>query len=415
MIDEPQVAMAASPREWAPRLHRHLVDHGGARVRATVLHPQEALTESYDVLVVDDTTSYLTPRLLSELRRCGRRVLGVYDGEDPRGKGELLELGVDEVLSHTAATEEFIEAIATLAADRYDRVQATPATSPPAPNPRIASEPARGRLIAVGGPCGGPGVTEVAVGLATVVGRRGEPCVLVDADDVAPCLAQRLGLPSYPNLRAAVDAVEHLAGTLAETLTPVRSGRFWLLPGLSRGADWAHVRPNEVQEVTRQLTRRGAHVLVNVGHRLDDLTATGGPPRYATTRALLGAADAVVAVGVPTPVGVARLVEWVADLQAVAAAAPLHLVVNRTCASGFKRAQVEAELRRSVTPASVTIAPEDKRVPAAAWSAGLVACGPFTRAIGELAAAALPSDRAAQGRRGLHGRLGRLGRRAVSA
>ncbi|MEX0657860.1 MAG: hypothetical protein WD080_01885, partial [Egibacteraceae bacterium] len=79
MTGEPEIALAASPRDWAQRLHRHLADHGGARVRATVLHPHDALAETYAVLVVDDTTSFLSHRLLDELRRTGRRVLGVYD------------------------------------------------------------------------------------------------------------------------------------------------------------------------------------------------------------------------------------------------------------------------------------------------------------------------------------------------
>lgn len=390
MIEEPQVAMAASPREWAARLHRHLADHGGGRVRATILHPREAVGETYDVLVVDDTTSYLSHRLIGELQHQGRAVLGVYDPEDPRGKGELLEIGADVVLAQTATTEEFIQAITALTTERRTQPPAPSAGGPVAGGPEPV-EPARGRLTAVGGPAGGPGATEIAIALAAAVGRRGHACVLLDADEVAPSVAQRLGLPTYPNLRTAVDAVEHLAGTLAETLALVAGGPFWALPGLARAADWAQVRPTETVEVARQLARPGVQVLANVGHRLEDLLAGGSPSRYATTRALLAAADVLVGVGMATPVGVARLVEWVADVRALAPLTPVHLIINRAPAGGFKRAEVEAELRRNLTPASLHFAAADPRVDAASWAAELVAAGPFRRGVEALADAAVPA------------------------
>lgn len=400
MMSEPQVAMAASPRDWALRLHRHLADHGGARVRATVLHPHDALAERYDVLVVDDTTSFLSHRLLAELRRAGRQVLGVYDPDEPGGKGELAELGVDAVLPATADTAEFLDAIVGLSAEAVHPDGGwEEGPQPPAP-PRVPvpSRTIRGRITVVAGPPGGCGATEVAVALAAAVGRRGEPCVLVDADEVAPCVAQRLGLRAYPNLRAAVDAVEQLDGSVGEALVPVPAGHFWALPGLARATDWCEVRPNEVVEVARALARPHVHVVVNVGHRVEDLAGAGGVARYGCTRALLGAADAVVGVGAASPVGVARLLDWTADVRGLSAA-PLHLLLNNAPASRFKRGEVEAELRRSVVPASLTFAPSDRRVETAGWSCTVVAPGPFTRAVDGLASVALPAGRRDGGRR----------------
>jgi len=414
MMVEPEIALAASPRGWAQRLHRHLADHGGARVRATVLHPHDALAERYDVLVVDDTTSFLSHRLIGQLRHSGRRVLGVYDPDDPGGKGELAELGVDAALSADAATEAFLEAITTLAVEAETREGVLEEA---APDPRRApSEPpapraGRGQVTVVGGPAGGCGTTEVAVALAAAVGRRGDACVLVDGDEVAPSIAQRLGLPAYPNLRVAVEAVERSSGTLGETLAGLDGGRFWTLPGLARAADWSQVRPTEVVEVTRQLARPGVHVVVDVGHRLEDLAGVGGPPRYGCTRALLAAADAIVGVGTPSPVGVARLLDWVADARGLATSAALHLVLNRGASSAYVRTEVETELRRSVTPASLTFTPADKRVEAAAWRSTIAAAGPFTRAIDTLAAAALPVYPRPPGRRPGIGR--RRARQAV--
>lgn len=398
MISEPEIALAASPRDWAQRLHRHLTDHGGARVRATVLHPHDALAERYDVLVVDDTTSFLSHRLLGELRRAGRRVVGVYDPDDPRGKGELTELGVDVVLASTAGTAEFLEAVTALAAEAGPRDVDTDDPGP-AGVPTDAAPPARGQVTVVGGPPGGCGATEVSVALAAAVGRRGDPCVLVDADEVAPSVAQRLGLAAYPNLRVAVDAVEQATTTLGEVLAPVDAGRFWALPGLSRPTDWSRTRAGEILAVVEALARPGVHVLADVAHRVEDLAGAGGPPRYASTRALLGAADAVVGVGTASPVGIARLLDWAADVRTLAGGAPLHLALNRVPASRYKRGEVAAELRRSLVAASVTFLPADRRVEAAAWGSRLVAAGPFTRAIDELATTALPARRRPPGRR----------------
>jgi hypothetical protein len=112
-VFEPVIAIAASPRDWANRLHHHVVDHGGVRVRATVLHPADALDQSFDVLVVDDTTSFLTRPLVTALHDQGRCVLGVY--EDLRGERHLVDLGVDQAVERTMSTAKLLTAVGTLA------------------------------------------------------------------------------------------------------------------------------------------------------------------------------------------------------------------------------------------------------------------------------------------------------------
>jgi len=49
-MSEPEVALAFTPDPWVEDVHRHLTDHGGARVRSIVVEPSVALDESYDVL-----------------------------------------------------------------------------------------------------------------------------------------------------------------------------------------------------------------------------------------------------------------------------------------------------------------------------------------------------------------------------
>lgn len=392
---EPELAIAASPREWAQRLHRHVADHGGARVRVTALQRQDVLDEAVDVLVADDTTSFLSAQLVAELHTRGGLLLGVYDGDAPTGKGELLELGADDVVERGAGPEEFLRVITALVRTRPlpERVPVASAPLPVGPLPEDTVGP--GHLTAVAGCGGGTGATEVAVGLALAVARAGAHPVLVDVDEVAPSVAQRLGLRLYPNLRAAVDVVEQRTGDLLATLTPAVSGRLAVLVGLSHGRDWNHVRPGEVVDVLARLRAVATHVVANAGPLVEDTRAEGGQRRFGQTRAVVSAADTIVGVGLATPVGLTRVLEWVAAVRTLNGPAPLHLVLNRAPAGAFQRREIEAELQRTFAPASLTLLPPDPRVPAAAWAGRAVEDGPFRRGVAALAATALPAAPAA--------------------
>ncbi len=127
-------------------------------------------------------------------------------------------------------------------------------------------------------------------------------------------------------------------------------------------------------------------VVINASHGNEDLAGLGGPPRFAVTRTMLTVADAIVGVLAPTPVGVARFLEWAADARTMSPATPLHAVVDRAPSSRFKRSELAEELRRSIRLDTLRFFPVDPRVDDAAWSGALVSAGPFTRAVGQLAA-----------------------------
>ena len=229
----------------------------------------------------------------------------------------------------------------------------------------------------------------MAVELARAGRRRGETSLLVDADEVAPCLAQRLALPPIPNVRTAIDALFHGAGRLHETLLPVAGGGFELLAGLANPADWPQVRPQEVAEVVAELRGLRDHVIVNVGAHTEDLARLGAADRFGVTREVLAAADVVVGVGVATPVWVARLVSWIADVVALAPGKPIHLAINKVPASRFVRGRWRARSSATTPRRRCTCSPFDAAVERAAWRGELVAPGAFTRAVEGLAAAAL--------------------------
>lgn len=401
----PEVAIVVSPREWAERLHRFIADHGGARVRARVLDGREALDEGYQVLVAEDLTSFLTPRLMDSLRRNGRRVLGVYEPTEPWGRERLDELGVDDTIEATASPEQFLRAIDALALtasvdldheleqlstwEQEGRTATFDHGGSPAPS-RAPVRRRTGVVTVVGGPAGAPGATEVALGLAAAARRAGDTAVVVDADEVVPSVAQRLGLPLHPNIRTAIDVVQHWSGQLAESLLPVPNGGFEVVCGLPNAHDWSEVRPGELVDVIEELARMRTHVIVNIGHRIEDLSNGLGPSRYGVSRTLLEVADAVVGVAAPTPIGLARYLDWIADVR-VLTRVPIRTVVNRAPSSSFKRGEIEEELRRTYSPPTLVFLPDDKRVAEAEWAGSVVGAGPFTKALDGAVGSLLPT------------------------
>jgi hypothetical protein len=136
-------------------------------------------------------------------------------------------------------------------------------------------------------------------------------------------------------------------------------------------------------------TRR--YVIANIASRLEDV-GRGGRSRYGISRAVVCDASDVIGVAPATPVGVTRLLGWVAEVRALNAGATIHFAINRAPRDAFRKAQLEQEIRRTFEPASLVFLPHDPRVEAAAWSGKLVAHGPYARAVAELATEVVPSS-----------------------
>jgi MinD-like ATPase involved in chromosome partitioning or flagellar assembly len=402
---EPELAVVFSPREWADRVVRYVTDHGGGRVRLRVVEGRVALEETFDVLLAEDVTSFLSPRFVRELKERRRTVLGVFDPDEPTGKQRLMDAGVDDVIECAAPSEEFVRRITTLVS--LMRTAGDPATAVAThgpvptgtgaehvPTDRPEQEEVPNGIVAVGGPPGGCGATELAIELTRTARARGATVVLVDADDGAPSVAQRLGLPLTPNIRTAAEVLFHSDGRLSDVLTPVGQGGFDVVAGLGHPGDWAQIWPAEAVEVVRELAEMADQVVVNVGSRLEDLAQLGGPERFRLSRSMLRAAGTVVAVAAPTPVGITRLLDWLAQMREIAPRRAVHVVVNKAPDGEFARAEIAGEIRRTYVPASLHFLPFDARVEAAAWAGQLVKTGPFTKAVAHAARSllAVPAD-----------------------
>jgi MinD-like ATPase involved in chromosome partitioning or flagellar assembly len=367
-VTDPEIALVFTAEPWVEELHRHLSDHGGARVRSLVVEPSVALEETYDVLVVSHRWPALTRAFVSDVHARSRRVLGVHDLAEPASLGHLGAVDVDAVIENDAGPDAFVRAVVELGTRSEVRSR-----------PDAVAGPARsGRLIAVGGPPG-VGRTEVAIEIAVAAKRR---CtvVLADCDDVSPAIAQRLGLALEPNLRTAIDAVEHGRGELASALLTEPVTKLRVVGGIPNAAGWAQVRPGEVVRVVDRLADEVEMVVVDGVGALQDV---GGPPRgrYATAQALAREADALVVVCDASPVGIARLLAWTVDARRFAAATGMVVVVNRAPPSAFRRRELYAEIMSSLDAIDVAFVGLDQRVCEAAWAGRPVGRGRFTRAV----------------------------------
>jgi len=367
---DPVVALVLSPRDWATRLHRHAADHGGVRVKARIVRPEEATSDDFEVLVVDDTTSFMSRRLVDELHAAGQKVLGVYDEEEfAEGREQLLEMGVDAVINAHSSTEEFVHEIGVMRSGlviRHAKAAAQHAVS--------------GKIVVVGGPFGGTGSTELAIELAGQLHESGPRTVLVDADDVAPSIAQRLALPLVPNLRTIVDHSRHGEDLDVDVDDSVGFG---IVCGIPHPRGWLELRPTDVTAAVEDLAKSADWVVVDVSSGVERLPGDG---RYRLARKLIGAADILIGVGVPTPLGVSRLLDWVAEAKVLNENAGLLLVINKTPKGAFLRSEVAREIERVFAPSVFRFLPIDQHVERASWAGTLVQRGAFSRGVAALVA-----------------------------
>ncbi len=354
----PELALAASTRDWPDRVHRFLLDHGGGRVIARVMGPEQAVHDDYDILLIDDVCSFLTPRLVQRLREVGREVVGVYSPDDgPDAKRRLLECGITDVIEADASAEEFVVSAAAILAHRPVVTRAPPRSSP---------------IFRIGviGSGAGTGVTEVSIALSSHLAKR-RSTVLIDLNQSWPAIAQRLDLPLHPNLRTAVDLAHYSPERLHEAIH--QSGDLAVVAGLANPGAGSEVSEHDLRSLVEDL---GAY-------RFEFLVADLGSVSGEVNAGLLDFGMLVV-VGAAHPVGVTRLVKTVQGLLS-GRHPEILVVVNRVAGGSHLRSEIRSELSRALPGTSVVLLPSDSRVEGAAWNGVVVERGPFQKAMKDVA------------------------------
>ena len=322
----------------------------------------QALYEDYEVLLIDDICSFLTPRLVIRLRDAGREVIGVFSPEDGTdAKRRLLECGISDVVEADATPEEFLEVIDSTLAHR---------AIPDRRSPRPSSRALR---VGVIGAATGVGCTEVSIALAASLSAD-HRVVLVDLDQLHPGVAQRLDLPLHPNLHTAVDAAHHEPDRLVAAI--LAKGDLGVVGGVARPSPDRTIPFPEIAGLLEDLSNDVDFVVVDMG-------SDAGPV----------AVDVPIVVGEASPVGLRRLIERIerethpgADRYALA-------IVNRAQSGSRKADDIRRELIAAIPGQAVLVVPDDKRVGLAGWDGDLVLRGRFARSVARVATLIAGGDR----------------------
>jgi MinD-like ATPase involved in chromosome partitioning or flagellar assembly len=237
------------------------------------------------------------------------------------------------------------------------------------------TKPAPGRVLAVWGPHGSPGVTTVAIALAASLVNQGHRVLLVDADTYGGAIAPALGIADEaPGLAAACRLAG--AGSLsAVELDRVSSelacarGTLRVLSGISNPARWPELPSERMRAVLRLARDEYEFVVVDVGFNLERdeelVSDVAAPRRNAAAHAAIEAADAVVAVGEATPVGLQRYLRarlGLVDLRGDAAHLETVITRLRRGATGTDSAgQVRQVLLRFGGIERATLLPDDPK------------------------------------------------------
>jgi len=327
----PRVATVLSARDWESGLVVQAKETAEVRLVLRAYRPEEVEEEAHrlDVVVAGAETTWVTPARIAAWRRRGLRVVGIFPCGDSPARQRLVAGGADEVLPDDTPAGDVVRAIRLLR---------------PAAAPTAAS--ATARLVAVTGPPGAPGRTEVALALAWqwAAGRR---VLLLDLDVEASALAVRLGRPPRPDLVDAAEAV-HETGALPPRAV-VECGPLSLVVGSTRRGD-AALPSHLVADVTAAARSLAQIVLVDAGFRRGDDPLVKG-------------ADRTVLVAEASPLGLVRAARLAADW----AGSQPALVLNRVHRS--QAAEVAAAARRWTGLEPAALVPERAAITAAARAA----------------------------------------------
>jgi MinD-like ATPase involved in chromosome partitioning or flagellar assembly len=387
---EPAVALGSSQRSWVAELMSYAQDHAGVRVVGTVLSSREAVEHEYDVLLIDDTTSYLTKRLVDRVQLLRRIVIGVYESNrGDVGRAKLMDLGVDDVIDADATPKEFLARIRSITDQRLvdrdfedivageDDLTISERGELVVGHETDASDEGSGRsVIAVSG---SNGVTEVVVGLAGQMAQRGLSTVAVDLDTLEPALAQRLHAPLSPNVLSAIESLR-FGGDLGPHVKRHEVG-FHVLAGLPTPREWEACGVEDTADLIGMLADGYCNVVVRVNRHLEDLAPFGVKEgRFGVSRRVVADADQLVVVGDPSPTGVTSVLAWIGEVRGLSGA-PVHVVMNHCGRSMYQKGEIVEEIGRTFRSASVVFLPEDQKVRKAAWQGEMIPPGRFTKAL----------------------------------
>lgn len=376
-----RVGVVLSPRPWSTRLHSFIADHVPNAELVMVRDQQAAIESAPHVLLIDESTPWLTASFVARARSAGIRLVGVYERAAGRaGQAHLAELGISHQFEEAMPPDDVVFLIGRLRPSGRSDDEGAQVSEPDG-----EATSGRGVVLGVGGPSGS-GARELAVGLAGASGDRGWKTLLVDANESTPGVAQRLGLDVYPHILTAIDhrRTDGDSGISAALADGAGHQRFDVLVGLPSTRDWDRLMANDVEALLDACRNRWDMVVVATSPVIEDLQRWGD--RYGVSRRVLATADAVVGCCEPSPRGVARFVDWMAEVGILRLRSDVLTVLNKMPGSRRVAAEVTSHVRDigRFYIDEVFEVPFDRRVEAAEWDGSEVGRGPFRKAVSEI-------------------------------
>lgn len=321
------VLVVASGASWEPAALAALDQASGVAVLRRCMDVTDLLAHAAAgdarVALVAAEAPGLDHDAVGRLRRDGVELVVVL----PEGRDDAAER-VRRIGARHLVADRQVGALAGIV-----RAAAAEGMAPPGGEgrPEVPAAPeTTGRAVAVLGPAGAPGRTTVALGLAAELAARGRGPLLVDADPWGGSVAQRLAvLDEVSGLLAAARVVARREDPCTDPSVVRRVGGFRVVTGLPRADRWHEVTGDVV---TALVEGAASDVVLDAGFSLEDdpLTDFGGrPARNALTHAAVDAADTLVVVGTPDPVGLARLARSLDDLAERTSGRSVQVVLNR--------------------------------------------------------------------------------------
>ncbi len=375
-----RIGVVLSPRAWSGRLHAFIADHVPEVELVMVRDQQAAIEAGADVLLIDDATPWLTSSFVEQAESRGVRLVGIYDrGDGGVGQSRLAALGLTHLLEEGMPPDDVVFLL--------DRLRPAPGEERldlgnTGIRERVAVEP--GTVVAVGGPSGS-GAREVALGFAGEWAVQGWRTLLVDANEATPGMARRLGLGVYPHVLTAVERSREVgvSGVVASLADRVGRRGFDVVVGLPATRDWDRLVPNDVAALLDTCRNGWDRIVVTTSPMIEDLQRWGD--RFGVSRRVLAGADMAIGCCEPTPRGILRYLDWIAEASRLRT--DISTVVNKVPRSSRVGADVIRQLRDvgGALIDDVYEVPFDRRVVTAEWDGVEVPKGPFRKALAVIA------------------------------
>ncbi|CAB4903195.1 MAG: hypothetical protein F2923_04080 [Actinobacteria bacterium] len=273
----------------------------------------------------------LTSEVVATLQQSGRTIIGL--AHDPADHERLRVLGVTFALvarTPEVVLKQLVTALLSPAvSERKD--WETGAWSEPdqvvTPPDRLLTKlksPVDGRMLALWGPSGAPGRTTTALAVARLVAAAGKSVCVIDADTSGPALTIMCGVVEDASgvvvaCRYAENGTLHTESLLSVVRTVVTG--IGIIGGVSHPDRWEELHPHSLRHVLQLCRKTFDYTCVDIGAGVNANSAHQeifGQQRFSAAAVALEESDAVLAVGIASPLGLSRLLQALSSLSAVA-------------------------------------------------------------------------------------------------